>query len=147
MSSTDRLHVIENPDSAGLACNFRQHAITTPRYNGISLPNFPHFRTPALAAGACDTTGLYTVQALKEEIKIYPNPSYNASFNISIQQFQLPAILKVHDPLGRLLLQEDWDNRETEKLIQLQSSAKGIYYLSIWRDGKLLGKEKLVVLD
>jgi len=36
-NGNDCLHVIENPDSAGLACNFRQHAIITPCYNGLSL--------------------------------------------------------------------------------------------------------------
>jgi hypothetical protein len=146
ISGEDRLHVIENPDSAGLACNFRKNAIITPSYNSISLPNFPHFRTPALPPGACDTTGLYTVQALKEEIKIYPNPSYNGSFKISLGG-NYADLIQVQDLLGRLLLQEIWDTNEKEKELQLPSGAKGIYFVSIWKDGKLIKKEKMLLLD
>ena len=146
MSSTDRLHVIENPDSAGLACNFRQHAIITPRYNGTSLPNYPHFRTPALAPGACDTTGVALLPVLKERIKIYPNPTYNGSFNISIQENAADDI-QVYDLLGRLLLQETWDNAGPEKEIQLPLGATGVYFVSVWKEGKLVGREKLVILE
>ena len=145
-NSTDRLHVIENPDSAGLACNFRQHAIVTPRYNGFSLPNFPHFRTPALPPGACDTTGVALLPVLKERMKIYPNPSYNSRFKIAATQSS-PDYVQIQDLLGRLLLQEAWDNAGSEKEIQLPLGAKGVYFVSVWKEGKLIGREKLIVLE
>jgi hypothetical protein len=145
-STTDRLHVIEYPDSAGLACSFRQHAIITPRYSGRALPNFPHFRTPALPAGACDTSGVLAIATPFENIKIYPNPSYNGRFNISLGE-NYADLIQVQDLLGRLLLQEIWDTNEKEKEMQLPSGAKGIYFVSIWRDGKLIKREKILLLD
>jgi hypothetical protein len=146
LSSTDRLHVIDNPDSAGLACNFRQHAIITPPYNGTSIPNFPHFRTPALPAGACDTTGVALLPVVKAEIKIYPNPSYNGNFTIAVQE-KVPDYIQVHDLLGRLLLQVEWNNAGSEKEVQLPSGTKGVYFVSVWKKGKLLGREKVHVLE
>ncbi len=146
LSREDSLHVIENPDSAGLACNFRRNAIATPSYNGIALPNFPHFRTLALPPGACDTTGVALLPVLKERIKIYPNPSYNSRFNIAATQSS-PDYVQIHDLLGRLFLQEAWDANETEKVIPLPSGTKGVYFVSVWKDGKLVGREKLIVLE
>jgi hypothetical protein len=43
-------------------------------------------------------------------------------------------------------LQEAWDANETEKELQLPSGAKGIYFVSVWKEGKLLGREKIVIL-
>lgn len=142
--STDRLYVIENPDNDGLACNFRQHAVTSPFCcNGISLPNFPHFRTPALAPGACDTTGVALLNVVKAEIKIYPNPSYNGNFTIAIQE-KVPDYIQMHDLLGRLVMQEDWNNLGTEKQMQMPPDVKGLFFVSVWKAGKLMGREKIV---
>ena len=81
-NGTDRMHVIDYPDSVGLACSFRQHAIVTPPYNGITLPNYPHFRTPALPAGACDTVvGIRSSAVGEDGVVVYPNPA-NAVLNL-----------------------------------------------------------------
>ncbi len=143
--STDRLHVIENPDSAGLACNFRQHAITSPFCcNGISLPNFPHFRTPALAPGACDTTGVAVIPVVKERIKISPNPSHNGSFNIAWQG--AADRVQAYDMLGRLcyekVLPEYAQESELDTFL-----GKGIYLIVLKNNGNLVGREKIVILD
>jgi hypothetical protein len=82
---------------------------------------------------------------LKERVKIYPNPAHNGRFNIAAQQS--PDYLQIHDLLGRLLLEEAWDNAGSEKEIQLPSGAKGIYFVSVWKEGKLLGREKVLVLE
>ncbi|HUM47684.1 MAG TPA: hypothetical protein PLD84_12215 [Chitinophagales bacterium] len=44
-SGTSVMHVINNPDSLGLKCNFVQHQFLLPVINGV-IPNFPHFRMP-----------------------------------------------------------------------------------------------------
>jgi hypothetical protein len=141
---TDRLHVIENPDSAGLACNFRQHAIITPRYNGISLPNLPHFRTPALPPGACDTTGVVQLAGIKEEIKIYPNPSHNGSFNIAWQG--AADRVQLYDMLGRLCYETVLPEYAQESELDT-ALGKGIYLIVLKNNGNLVGREKIVILD
>lgn len=79
-------------------------------------------------------------------MKIYPNPTYNGSFNISIQENAADDI-QVYDLLGRLLLQVAWDNAGSEKVVQLPTGAKGIYFVSVWKEGKMLGREKVVILE
>jgi hypothetical protein len=49
------LHVINNPDSLGLACDVCQHCIDLPTINAVSLPNFPNYRLHHLAGSPCDT--------------------------------------------------------------------------------------------
>ncbi|MBK6643050.1 MAG: hypothetical protein IPG39_18365 [Bacteroidetes bacterium] len=42
-NSTLHLHVINQPDSAGLACDLVQHGVPLPAYNFNSLPNHPNY--------------------------------------------------------------------------------------------------------
>ncbi len=142
--STDRLHVIENPDSASLACNFRQHAIVTPRYNGLAISNFPHFRTPALPPGACDTTGVMVVAVPIENIKIYPNPTHNGQFSIAWQG--AADKVQVYDMLGRLCYEKVLPEYAQELELQTPLS-KGIYLIVLKNNEKLIGREKIVILD
>jgi hypothetical protein len=83
---------------------------------------------------------------VKAEIKIYPNPSYNGNFTIAVQE-KVPDYIQVHDLLGRLLLQVEWNNAGSEKEVQLPSGTKGVYFVSVWKKGKLLGREKVHVLE
>lgn len=53
-NSTRYLHVINEPDSLGLACDICQHCVELPSFN-ISLPNFPNYRLHHLEGSPCDT--------------------------------------------------------------------------------------------
>lgn len=54
-NSVRYLHVINEPDSLGLACDFCQHCIDLPTLNAFSLPNFPNYRLHHLEGSPCDT--------------------------------------------------------------------------------------------
>ncbi len=49
------LHVINQPDSLGLACDVCQHCVELPSINALSLPNFPNYRLQHLEGSPCDT--------------------------------------------------------------------------------------------
>jgi hypothetical protein len=49
------LHVINHPDSLGLACDVCQHCVDLPSINSFSLPNFPNYRLGHLEGSPCDT--------------------------------------------------------------------------------------------
>ncbi len=53
--SVSYLHVINHPDSAGLACEVLQHHVHLPTKNNSSLPNFPNYRLGVLEGSLCDT--------------------------------------------------------------------------------------------
>ena len=72
-SSTFNLHVIENPDSMGLACNLIQHGVTLPSYNFATIPNIPHY---CRSEEECEVLINSTYKAVEEPlIIIYPNPA------------------------------------------------------------------------
>ncbi len=50
-ATVDVLHVIQNPDEPGLACNVEQHAIQLPFNHRRSLPSFPNYRLGPLVEG------------------------------------------------------------------------------------------------
>jgi PKD repeat protein len=49
------LHVINEPDSLGLACEVCQHCVELPSVNSFSMPNFPNYRLGHLEGSPCDT--------------------------------------------------------------------------------------------
>lgn len=52
------LHVINNPNGKGKACDFRQHSVNLMKNNAFSLPNFPYYRLGPLDGSAADTLGI-----------------------------------------------------------------------------------------
>ena len=74
------MHVINQPDSLGLACNFQfngQQCITTNTWN---LPNMVNYKLGALVGSGCDTVVATTSPqtpegGLKDRIQVYPNPA------------------------------------------------------------------------
>jgi hypothetical protein len=71
------MHVIEYPDSLGLACNVCQHCIALPAYNFTTIPNHPNYHLSALGSSICDSlsTGIDTItHHEKDEYILFPNP-------------------------------------------------------------------------
>ena len=79
------MHVIEEPDSLGLACQVKQHDINLPEYFNGGFPNYPVFHLDALEGSGCDTivSGIRDV-VQRELLNIIPNPaSDEITFNTS----------------------------------------------------------------
>jgi len=54
-NTAKHLHVIEHPDSLGLACGLCQHCFELATYSSFTLPNFPNYRLGPLEGSPCDT--------------------------------------------------------------------------------------------
>jgi hypothetical protein len=89
------MHVINKPDSFGIACNFVENAIqfgnhTTGPWADGGLPNTPNFALGKIDCGV----GVQEVANTKEGLIIYPNP---ANTNLVI------GYLEITDLLGRVI--------------------------------------------
>ncbi len=51
------LHVIDQPDSLGVACNVIQRGLELPYYHWYNMPRFPNYRLGPLSGSPCDTLG------------------------------------------------------------------------------------------
>ena len=70
------IHVINNPDEKGSACNFILRGQPLATINAHVIPNLVHFRMGALAGSACDTltTGIADID-IDSKVRLYPNPA------------------------------------------------------------------------
>lgn len=106
MNTTDKLHVINQPDSLGLACDLVQHAITLPTYWSNSIPNHPNYHLGALDGSICDSLGLGMEEQKPEmNLALYPNPNAGA-FTISFAPQRETGLLEVHGLDGKLVHRE-----------------------------------------
>lgn len=79
-NSTTEMHVINYPDSAGVACEVCQHCVYLPAFNAFTIPNFPNYFLGAEGGTVCDsliTEIPSTVPLMEEELFLFPNPVRN----------------------------------------------------------------------
>ncbi len=120
------MHVINAPDSFGLACNFVQNQIYfggSPHYSNGGLPNVPNF---ALGAINCNV-GIKNVVSENEGLDIYPNP---ASEEIRIKNSELSITkVEVMDLLGRVMLTKVASANNLQ--LSMHDLSNGIYLLKV----------------
>ena len=125
-SSYHYLHVINKPDSLGLACNEVQNQINfgaSPHWANGGLPNVPNF---SLGAINCNV-GIEDISNENERINIYPNP---ASEEIRIKNSELSITkVEVMDLLGRVMLTKGASANNLQ--LSMHDLSNGIYLLKV----------------
>jgi Secretion system C-terminal sorting domain len=145
-STTMAMHIIDDPDSVGVACDVQQHALLLPKFNA-TIPNFPNYNLGALTGSLCDTiTGINHPQLHKIKLKIFPNPTEgNFSITYSLPQNQ-DGILEIMDMSGRIIHVHKLPQWSTHQQIQIPSRiGQGVYNCSI-TSGTLRVNKRIVVL-
>ena len=136
-NSTDKLHVIHSPDSAGLACNIEQHGIALPRYFSNSLPNHPNYHLGPIDGTICDSLGINASVAEQPAallVSAYPNPS-NGQFTLSYPAQAMVGALEVRDLSGRLVLRDRIPQWSQVHAVELRGQAPGLYQCTMrWLD-------------
>jgi Secretion system C-terminal sorting domain len=145
-NGVDVLHVIDHPDSLGLACGVRQHGQQLYTYHGFCVPNYPHYRTYDLHGAPCDTLGIDGPVSTNEPVvirppriigcQIYPNP---ATTWIEVKTPQpIAGAWQITDLAGRVILSGSTEQRQ-QLFIQLSSYASGTYiFMTRQRDGTVV---------
>lgn len=153
-NGTRFLHIIHQPNSTGLACQFEQRGVEMPTGHSFGIPKFPHYRLYDLAGSPCDTLDINGPQPPEDTLptpplcagafRIWPNPA------ISTTQVQVPACaggsVRVFDVAGRWL--QDLTVPEGGGIMPLDVSAypSGVYFLH-WRgENGTCEVKRLVVL-
>ncbi|MGR6087475.1 MAG: T9SS type A sorting domain-containing protein [Arcticibacter sp.] len=145
-NSTLHLHVINQPDSAGLACDLVQHGIPLPAFNYNSLPNHPNYFLGALIGSPCDSlTGINDDQAFDFKFGVYPNPN-SGVFNIGYQLPQNTAgVLEFYDVNGSLIWSRPLPAWSTfQKILLSDKITSGIYLIAL-KAGNGYSTRKLMI--
>ena len=132
LGTTRYLHVIEEPNKKGKACNVVQHGFKLARKNYTTMPNFPNFRL-GKAAQPC-TVGVEDASE-PYKVKIYPNPAQDV-LTIDKGRFNCTNIV-IYNLTGTVVqLLNIEDQRLLFNTSQLQN---GIYFCSF-----LGGSEEII---
>lgn len=100
-NSSRVLHVINNPDEPGLACNFQQHAVHFPTYNNGTTPTYVNLNLFQEPGSVCDSLGVGSEELSykNEGLRIMPNPS-DGRFSIEYPPQRQSGKLYVYDIAG-----------------------------------------------
>jgi hypothetical protein len=136
------LHVINEPDKLGTACNFVQRGVELPSYHAYGLPNHPNFALGALKGSPCDTLHSIATQDIdkQEDVIFFPNP-VDEVLNINISNNH-PATLIVRDISGRVIETTRFTAQTT---ISTVDYFNGMIFCEIWQDNKRISTERIVI--
>lgn len=142
------LHVIDQPDMPGAACNVLQHAIQLPTYNVYSVPNHPVSRLGVMEGSPCDTlTTAVSEIPLSEQrfATVFPNPAHGqVSIDFGIQPLA-PMLWVLNDALGRQLRVVRIASGQESAQMDIQGLPPGFYVYQLKSNGQLLEAGKLVI--
>jgi hypothetical protein len=155
-TSVRYLHVIEQPDSAGLACNVAQHGLQLPHFSAYTMPHFPNFRLGSQPNSSCDTLGIAPgvstalppppiVPPRVGVLQASPNPARDVCHLSFGSVLVRGGTLRVHDLRGRQVEALPLSTASIGCTLDVRTWAAGIYIASLYNDlGVLLGTVKVV---
>ena len=126
------LHIINQPDSAGVACEVLQHHIELPTYNKSSLPNFPNYRLGVLEGSPCDTTTITEQLIITEQsVSIFPNPAIDKIKLNFEQTLTLSSELIIYTISGQQVAKYFLVEGQDEFLIDVSELNQSMYFYEI----------------
>ncbi|HQW22263.1 MAG TPA: T9SS type A sorting domain-containing protein [Bacteroidia bacterium] len=126
--SVNTMHVINSPDSSGIACDFMQHSVSLPTYNASTISTQPFFLLGAAAGSQCDSLLNEISNAEEKQFVLYPNPALEF-IKIHFNHFESYQAT-IFDLNGKILKKENLSGNE-EQILNLNEFASGIYFLKI----------------
>ena len=79
------------------------------------------------------------------KVELFPNPVKASNVTLSLgKKYQLLNI-RILNTLGQVLSQQTFKNNNTSLLLNVNGLSKGIYYVEIIADNKLLPPSKIII--
>lgn len=130
-NSTFHYHVINQPDSLGLACDVVQHGLEISTYYLNTVPNHPNYHLGPITGSICDTVLTGIPPPLEYlTLNLYPNPN-EGSFQISYTPVPEKLKIQVFNILGEEVhtqLLPPWSQFQKINALSLRS---GIYFAKL----------------
>jgi hypothetical protein len=143
----DSIHVINQPDSFGVACDFKMYGQPVNTISPINLPYFPNYRLGALA-GSCDTIHT-SVRAIADArpafASVAPNPALDQASLFYSTNSNSQNRAEIFDMTGNLIWNSNTVGSSGNININLSAMPAGIYLVRFTADDNILLNTKLVV--
>lgn len=144
-NGTKYLHVINQPDSLGPACNFTQHSFDLPEYSS-PIPNFPNYQLGKLDGSPCDSlfSDVEHIESHENKrLSLVPNPASNVvEINYRLDD---KALLTITDMYGNAVLRQMLYPYFTSRIIYTSHLPEGLYQVTLMQEDRIIATEKLVV--
>jgi hypothetical protein len=143
-NATEVFHVINQPDSLGIACDFVQGGLPLPKDN-LTIPYFPNYDLGPLSGSPCDTvyTNLEATNTIYN-FRIYPNP---ASWWVNIvYDLKDDASFELVDLYGRRVAAVSLFHYFKNRTLDVHELSEGVYAYTIKNKNGVLEQGKLVVV-
>jgi hypothetical protein len=130
------LHIIDEPDSAGLACNFIPLGVQLPFYYFNSLPNHPNYFLGCDTTGGCTTcyTGISALDKNGINARAAPNPN-NGVFILRFPVKEITGQLEIFDVMGNVVLKDNIAQWSQYKRVDISKLSNGIYFCKLkWKN-------------
>lgn len=141
------MHVINSPDSLGVACDVQQHGVKLPYPYGANdcVPNFPNYDLGALEGSACDTllNSVNTTSSNEFKFQLAPNPASDW-LNV-IYTSKEDALFELSDLYGRKIQSLNLFHYFKNRLLDVSDLPAGIYLGTVMQHGKRIRREKVMV--
>ncbi len=140
------MHVINNPDMPGLACDFQQHSVNIPTVNNFTIPTSINLALYQDSGSPCDTLGVGnpSLHITNSGLKITPNPS-DGLFNIEYIPQRVSGMLYVYNIEGKETYREYVSPYSSIKNLALsQKLNNGIYEVSLIFGNNILSQKVII---
>lgn len=126
-------HVVNAPDSAGLACNFNVRGLQLPTASGYSMPHFPNYRLGPIDCDSISSVSqpLIPITTTGLEIKVFPNPASHFVV-LKTEAISSPVRWQLFDAGGRAVRSIIFYGR---KQIDLNGLPSGNYWWAANQEG------------
>jgi hypothetical protein len=136
-------HVINSPDSAGLACDFVQRGLPLPRWNAFTIPNYPNYFLGADGGTVCDSlpTDISDITEPIESFSVFPNPVRDMLF-VNHSAKEPVKEISITNSLGQTEAVQFTPIKGDQYLqIDLSGFAAGVYYVQMKTTGRIITKK------
>ncbi len=145
-SGVSYLHVINNPDEEGFACNLTQHSFRLPTLNAFSIPNFPNFRLGKIDKAICETPIATKETQSDINFSIFPNPS-NGQLTLQYKsENTLETIWELYNSIGILQYQKTMQKTDNQENVNVDYLLDGMYFWHLKTNEKILQSGKLLLI-
>ncbi|MFN8152714.1 MAG: T9SS type A sorting domain-containing protein [Bacteroidia bacterium] len=146
-NGVQHLHEINYPDSAGLACDVQQHAVSLGVWHFRAVPNHPNYNLGPVVGSICDTLSVGLAETAHDfRFSISPNPVSDGVVKLTYLLPQNKAgVLEVFDLTGQRVFSQQLPPWSTLQFLQLPELSNGLYTCVI-RSGNEKTAKKLVVM-
>ncbi len=140
-NGTRYFHILDQPDSPGLACNVIQHGLMVPSFYFNTIPNHPNYFLGA--NGLCNNLSYESLESWKvKKVTAFGNPTHD-KFTLWFPVDKDVGVLEIYDVNGACIRREYVAQWSQYKTVDISEFSDGIYLVKMsWPDGE--GSVKVV---